>query len=106
MSDTLRALGAESVSMDRSRDIAIVYNQEKIRIMAESCIVRRGFMIERLSYPVVLHLGKAMAGGEFYRNITGRDCLEKDGMIVILPASAKPDKKLGEQLIAAAGKLF
>ena len=106
MSDTLRALGAESVAMGKGRDITIVYNHEKIMIMAESSIVRRGFMIERLYYPVELHLNKAMAAGEFYRNITGRDYLEKDGMIVILPAGAKPGKELVEQLFAAAGKLF
>ena len=106
MSDTLRALGAESVIMGKSRDITIVYNHEKIMIMAETSIIRRGFMITRLNYPVTLYLNKAMAGGEFYRNITGRDSLERDGVTVILPSGAKSDMKLGEQLIAAAEKLF
>jgi hypothetical protein len=106
LGDTLRALGAESVTMGKGRDITIIYNGEKIMIMAESSIVRRGFMIERLYNPVVLYLNKAMAEGEFYRNITGRNYLEEDGVTVILPAGAKPDKKMEAQLILAAGKLF
>jgi glycerophosphoryl diester phosphodiesterase len=106
LSDTLKRLGATSVIMDKSRDVAIVYGGEKYRIMADSSIIRKGFITERLSFPVVLYLNKAMAGGEFYRFFTGRESIEKDGIMIILPTGAKLDKGMKEQLFKAAGKLY
>jgi hypothetical protein len=47
-----------------------------------------------------------MAGGEFYRYFTGRESIEKDGMIIILPAGTRSGKNLETQLFRAAGTLF
>jgi hypothetical protein len=92
--------------MDRRKDIIISYHQEKSMIMANTGIVRRGFQITRLNTPVTLYLNKAMAGGEFYRAITGRDYLEKDDKIIILPAGEQYGEAMKRELLDAAGKLF
>jgi len=103
---SLEKLGADSVVMDRRKDIIISYHQEKSMIMANTGIVRRGFQITRLNTPVTLYLNKAMAGGEFYRAITGRDYLEKDDKIIILPAGEQYGEAMKRELLDAAGKLF
>ncbi len=103
---SLLRLGAESVVMNGGKDISILYRQEKSMIMANTSIVRRGFLVTRLNMPVTLYLNKAMAGGEFYRCITGREYLEKDGKIVILPEGKKYNGAMKDELLAAAGKLF
>lgn len=106
LSTSLQRLGADSVVMSRDKDITILYRQEKSMIMANSSIVRRGFIITRLKAPVTLYLNKSMAGGEFYRCITGREYLEKDGTIVILPDCVLPDEAVKKELLEAAGKLY
>jgi Glycerophosphoryl diester phosphodiesterase len=103
---TVQRLGASSVSMGRNRDISVVYNDKKTMIMADTGIVREGFMITRLNYPVILYLNKAMAGGEYYRCITGRNFIEQDGLIIILPKGENPDAGLARRLLEAAGKLY
>ena len=106
LSQTLNELGADFVSMSSGKDITIVYNNEKSMIMAGSGIVRRGFMITRLNGQVVLYLNKTMAGGEFYQCITGRNWIEANGLIIILPDGETPDKASGTKLLDAATKLF
>ncbi len=103
---TVQRLGATSVTMDKGKDITIVYNEEKSMVMANTSIIRWGFRLTRLKTPVVLYLNKAMAGGEFYRCITGRNYIEKNGIIIILPSGAAPDSSMEKQLLEAAGKLF
>ncbi len=103
---TIQRLGADSVTMNRGKDITILYNDEKSMIQANTGIIRRGFRLTRLKLPVVLYLNKAMAGGEFYREITGREYLEEDGRIILLPGGARPDGALQDQLLKTAGKLF
>jgi glycerophosphoryl diester phosphodiesterase len=106
LSETLKELGADSVTMSGEKDIVIQYNGETIRIMAGTCIVRRGFMITRLSNPVILYLNRSMAGGEFYQNITSRRYIEDNGMIIILPEGARTDKETARRLLDAAARLF
>ena len=107
LSTTIQRLGAASVTMSKAKDITIVYNDVKIMIMANSSIVRKGFLRSiRLKTPVVLYLNKAMAGGEFYQCITGRNYIEKNGMIIILPSGTGIDKYMEEQLLESAGELF
>lgn len=103
---TLQRLGASSVYMSKDKDITILYNTEKSMIMANTGILRRGFRLTRLKMPVVLYLNKSMAGGEFYKEITGRAFVEKEGRLIILPGNAEPDEALKEQLLKAADKLF
>ncbi|HVI40427.1 MAG TPA: glycerophosphodiester phosphodiesterase family protein, partial [Anaerovoracaceae bacterium] len=106
LSTTVRRLGASSVSMDSTKDITIIFNKEKSMIMANSSIIRKGFQLTRLKTPVMLYLNKAMAGGEFYKGITGRDYIESDGRIILLPDGVKPDKEMEKQLLQSVGKLF
>lgn len=106
LSETMKELGADSVSMSAGKDIVITYGGETIRIMAGSGIVRRGFMITRLNSPVVLYLNRAMVGGEFYQNITKRNYIEDNGMIIILPEGACPDSEMARRLLDAAAGLF
>jgi|GEM_PF-818979 len=106
LSATARGLGADSVAMSRERDLTVVFNNEKHMIMVDSNIVRRGFRQTRLDTKVVLHLNKAMAAGDFFQCVTGRDFIEQKDVIIILPAGVKPDSRLAVQLSEAAGKLF
>jgi len=103
---TVQRLGATSVTMDKGKDITIVYNNEKSMVMTNTSMIRWGFRLTRLNTPVVLYLNKAMAGGEFYRSITGRNYIEKDGKIIILPSGAAPGSSMEKQLLEVAGKLF
>lgn len=103
---TIQRLGATSVTMDKGKDITIVYNKEKSMVMANTSMIRWGFRLTRLNTPVVLYRNKAMAGGEFYRSITGRKYIEENGQIIILPIGTVPDRSMENQLLEAAGKLF
>jgi hypothetical protein len=103
---TIQKLGADAVTMNKGKDITIMYNNEKSMVQANTSIIRRGFRLTRLKAPVVLYLNKAMAGGEFYKEITGRDYLEKDGLIILLPGVARSDEAWKDQLLNTAGKLF
>lgn len=106
LSATAQKLGADSVTMSREKDLTVIFNGEKNMIMVDSNIVRRGFRQTRLNTKVILYLNKAMASGEFFRCVTGREFIEMDDLIIILPAGIKPDSRLTNQLSAAAGKLF
>lgn len=107
LSDTLKSLGASSVSMSGSLDITIVYQNEKYMIIANTSMVRKTYTRSvALKYPVVLYRDKAMATGEFFRHITGREFIEKDGLIIILPTGASVEKNFEKQLLQAAGMLF
>ncbi|MEL7655969.1 MAG: glycerophosphodiester phosphodiesterase family protein [Bacillota bacterium] len=106
LNTTLKNLGASSVTMSRTRDVSIVYNNDKYMVVVNSYIIRKGFQTTRINSPVVLYLNKAMAGGEFYRCITGRSFIEKDDTIVILPEGVKADSAAEKQIIKAAGTLF
>lgn len=106
LATTIQRLGADSVTMNSGKDITIIYNNEKSMIQANTSIIRKGFRLSRLKTPVVLYLNKAMAGGEFYKEITGGDYLEKDGLIILLPGGSRPDEAWKDQLLKTAGKLF
>jgi len=106
LSATLQYLGASSVTMDKGRDISIVFHKEKSMIMADTNIVRKGFRLTRLRFPVTLYLNKAMAAGEFYRCVTGRNFIENSDTIILLPEGANPGKTTEKLLLDAAGSLF
>ncbi len=106
LSTTLKQLGAESVSMGNTKDITVQFRNEKYMVMADTCLIRKGFIITRINMPVVLYLGRAMAGGEAIRIITGREYLEKDDLIILLPEGATTDTGLNAELIKAAGLLY
>ncbi|MDD3167876.1 MAG: glycerophosphodiester phosphodiesterase family protein [Eubacteriales bacterium] len=106
LSTTLQRLGSSSVTMSKGRDITIIHNGEKSMIMANTGVLRRGFRLTRIETPVILYLNKSMAGGELYREITGRAYLEKDGRIILLPDAEEPDGALKDLLLKTAGKLF
>lgn len=106
LADTAQELGASSVTMSEAKDITVVYNAEKIKVMANAGVVRKGFQVTWLNDPVTLYLDKAMAGGEFYRYMTGRNYYVEDGRIIIFPAGADPDKDMKRQLTDFIEKLF
>lgn len=106
LSTTIKRLGATSVTMSSTKDITIVFNGEKSMVMANSSIVRKGFRSTRLKTPVALYLNKAMAGGEFYRIVTARNYIEKNGEIIILPSGVVPNSGMEKELLEAAEKLF
>lgn len=107
LSDTINRLGASSVSMGGRRDITVVYHNEKYTIMANSNMVMKVYTRSvSLKYPVVLYLNKAMAPGDFFGLVTGREAIEKEGVMILLPEGVNPDKTMKEQLLKAAGKLY
>lgn len=103
---TAMELKAESVTMDKGRDVVITVNQEKYRSCIGSYMIRNGFRVTRIRTPITLYLNKAMADGEIYQYLTGRDYLEADDLIVILPEHAGVSKEMESQLLAAAHKLY
>ena len=106
LADTARELGASSVTMGEAKDLTVVYNAEKIKVIANSAAVRKGFQVTWLNDPVTVYLDKAMAGGEFYRYMTGRNYYVEDERIIILPAGVDPDKDMKRQLTDFIEKLF
>ena len=103
---TMQQLGASSISMSRTRDISIMYQNEKYMVMVNSYSIRKGFQFIRMKHPVELYLNKAMADGEFYQLITTRGYIEKNDIMVILPDGVVKDKVDEEQIIKSAGLLF
>lgn len=106
LNTTMQQLGASSVTMSRTRDISIIYQNDKYLVMVNSYLVRKGFQITRMNRPVELYLNKAMAEGEFYQLITGRSYVEKDDILVILPNGVSKDKVNKEQIVQSARLLF
>ena len=107
LSATVCELGATSVTMSKTRDITILFNDEKSMVVVNSLYLRKGFLRAiKLNSPVILYLNKAMAGGEFYQYITGRNFIEKDDIIIILPNGLKPDENTKNQILQSARNLF
>jgi len=108
LSTTAQFLGADSVIMDKSKDISIIYNNEKCMVMVDSYLFRKGSgRIIRMRTPVVLYLNKAMAGGEFYSYLTGRNFIEKEDLIILLPEKLElGGRGIEETIIKAAANLF
>jgi glycerophosphoryl diester phosphodiesterase len=106
LSTTLLELGADSVTMEKGNDIVISYENQKYRSVAGTSLLRGFIRSIRLSTPVTLYLNKAMAGGEFCENITGRPYIENGDMIVILPAAAMLKEGMRAELFRAAALLF
>lgn len=106
LNTTAKRLGADSVSMDKTRDITVIYSGERSMVMADSSLIRNGFQITRMKQPVTLYMNKAMAGGEFYQYIAGVTCLEEDGLILLLPGDFKQDNNSRTQMMQAAARLF
>lgn len=106
LSATLLELGAESVTMEKGNDIVVSYENQKYRSVAGSFLLRGGIRSIRLSTPVTIYLNKAMAGGEFCKNITGRSYIENRDVIVILPAGTALKDDMREELFRTAVLLF
>ncbi len=106
LNTTAKELGAVSVTMNQSKDISILYREERSQVMVDSCLIRKGYRITKIKTPVVLYLNKAMAGGELYQCITGRTYFEKDGMLVILPKGIKSDENQKNQILKSVKNLF
>ncbi len=107
LSTTAQCLGADSVTMSRDNDISIINNNEKSMIMINSSLLRKGFARPvKMSMPVVLYLNKAMASGEFYKHLTGRNFIEKEDLIIFLPHKMKIASGMENSIINAANNLF
>jgi len=103
---TMKQLGASSVSMSKTKDISIAYQNDTYFIMANSSILRKGFQSARIGTPVLLYLNKAMAGGELYQQITGRNFIQLDDILIILPEGISKNNINQKQIIQSAGLLF
>lgn len=106
VADTILELGADSVFMDHQRYITIAYKGEQIMAMPDAGFIRKDFRINRMNTKVALYLNKAMAEGEFFKLVAGRNSVEKDGVIVILPVGMRADTELKNRLPEAACQLY
>lgn len=104
--DTALALGAESVAMEKNRDLIIDVEGQSYRVMVNGPYLRQGSQVLRLETPVSLYLNKAAADGAFFRTLMGRTMVEKDGLIIVLPEGAAVEKTQEEKLLSAAKELY
>lgn len=104
--DTALALGAESVTMEENRDMMINVDGQFYRAMVGGPYLRQGPQAIALEKPVSLYLNKATADGAFFRTLTGRALVEKDGLLIVLPEGVKVEKQQAEKLLSAAKELY
>ena len=106
LSTTAVELGTASVTMDKGRDIVITKGKEKIRACIGSYMIRSGFRVTKIKTPIELYLNKAMADGEIYKYLTGREYLEDGETIVILPDGVQLDRSRRNEILKSARSLF
>ncbi|MEA4987276.1 MAG: glycerophosphodiester phosphodiesterase family protein [Anaerovorax sp.] len=99
-------LGATSVFMDNTKTMRITDKGKMYTNRIGSNALTRGGTHKVLNQKTTLVQGRAYAAGEFYQEIFGRDYLDEDGVLILLPEGTVLEKKERLQLINAANKLF
>ncbi|MFV0516337.1 MAG: glycerophosphodiester phosphodiesterase family protein [Aminipila sp.] len=106
LADAINAIGAESITMDSGRYIYINIGQNRIVSQAYSNYVRKNTYNKRISEPISLYRSKAMAGGEFIETATGREYIQEEDLMIILPEGIKVPEKLKIKLAKTAELLY
>lgn len=106
LAETLKSLGASSISMDSAKYVYIYMDGQSTISQVYSCFIRRSTYNSRIPVPISLYRGKTMAGGNVISVASGRDFIEEDGLIIILPKDCKIEKKVEKDLIEFANLLY
>jgi len=104
--ECIRAIGAESVYMDESRFVYVHFNGTRFMMQANTAFISRGFGSGRLAAPMRLYRDKTMAQGEIYKFITGREYIDNQEIMILLPAGVKAAEIDDNELFEAAAALF
>ncbi|MCL1808762.1 MAG: hypothetical protein FWG42_03225 [Clostridiales bacterium] len=106
LSECMKAVGAESVTMDSGRYVYVYYGGSRTMMQAGTTYISRGIGSSRLATPLVLYRNKTMAPGEAYKVITGREYLDNQELMVLLPDNVKASEVCAEEILEAAKWLF
>ncbi|WP_206458378.1 glycerophosphodiester phosphodiesterase family protein [Anaerovorax sp. IOR16] len=99
-------LGATSVYMDNTKTMRITDKGKLYTSRVGSNALTRGGSRKVLNQKMTLIQGRAYAAGVFYQEIFGRNYLDKDGVLILLPEGTVLEKKERQQVIDIAKKLF
>ncbi|MCL1981871.1 MAG: hypothetical protein FWG53_02105 [Clostridiales bacterium] len=106
LSECMKAVGAESVTMDSGKYVYIQYNGVRTMMQAGTSYISRGIGSSRLATPLILYRNKTMAPGEAYKSITGREYIDNQELMVLLPENVKLSETEPDEILEAAGWLF
>lgn len=106
LAETVKKLGASTITMDSGRYVYVAMNNSRTVSQVYSNFVRKDTYNTKISVPISLYRGKAMAGGEIIGVASGRDFAEENGILIILPKNCKVSEKTTEKLIELADLLY
>ncbi len=106
LAETVKKLGASTITMDSGRYVYVAMNNSRTVSQVYSNFVRKDTYNTKISVPISLYRGKAMAGGEIICVASGRDFAEENGILIILPKNCKVSEKTTEKLIELADLLY
>jgi len=106
LAECIKAVGADSVSMDSGRYVYVRYNGKRTMMMANTSYISQGISSSRLKTPLTIYRDKTMASGEIYKTITGRDYIDNQELMVLLPEGVKASEIDHDEIFEAASMLF
>lgn len=106
LAETIKKLGASNITMDSGRYVYIAMNDSRTVSQVYSNFVRKDTYNTKISVPISLYRGKAMAGGEIIAVASDRNYVEKNGILIILPKNCKVSEKTTDKLMEFADLLY
>jgi len=106
LADTIKILGAKSVTMGSQNYIYINYDGRKITSQTGSQFVYVNHMSQKIATPITIYRSKAMAGGDLLELIYGRTYIDSQGILILLPDQRKLTEAEKSDLIKAAQELY
>ena len=106
LAECIKALGADSVSMDSGRYVYVRYNGVRTMMQANTSYIRQGIGSDRLKTPLTIYRNKTMAPGEVYKTITGREYIDNKELMVLLPEGVRVSEIDPDEIFEAANLLF
>jgi len=104
--DCIKAVGADSVLMDEGRYIYAFYNGKRTMMQANTAFISQGLGSSRLATPLTIFRDKTMAAGEVYNIITGREYIDNQEIMILLPENVKTSEISEDILFETASVLF
>ncbi len=106
LAETLEQLGAEDITMDSARYVYMDMNHVRTIGQVYGNYVRKDIHNVKISVPLSLYRGKTMGGGEIISTVSGRNFIENQDLLIILPQNCKVSKETAAQLIELADQLY
>lgn len=107
MSDTAIALGASSAQMNgttKALDVKYGGKQYQIGIRGTTKSYRKNIPI--LKSTIQLYRNRAIGDGQVYTELTGRECIQENGYLILLPKGSKATEVQREELLEIAQGLY